>query len=298
MPPTAPRQAASEADIASTFLKELGAPDTDLMRKAVIAWLRKESGSNVIGNNPWNISAGAAKGLGIEPVGYRTHSRTGQQFAVYGSLTDGTRAAARLLLNGANRKGDARGYGGVVNAARAGDPVEFLQSLARSKWSADRYGGPTNNSLLRVYKSIAGLKTITSTGTIGQPSLGAFGDLVKFPVGHIITEADVDSAMATLDKAGFFNTGIPFFGPIATDEAKSKTRAVLMQYVDKPWTKETQDQLQGTFGQAADEAAKNPLGIDLSGVSNIFDPGFWARILALIAGTALVGFGVIRLAKV
>src|SRR3990172_1396351 len=292
-------QAASESAIASVFLKEIGAPDTDLMRKAVTAWLRKESGSKVIGNNPWNISLGAAKGLGVEPTGYRTHSRTGQKFAIYGSMADGTRAAARLLLRGNNPK-DTRGYAGVIAGARSGDPIAFLNGLAASKWSADKYGGVGNNSLIRVYKSVTGLRNVTQIGgaKLVPPSeafgasLGAFGDLIKFPIGKIITETDVDAMMKTLEDNHKFDTGIPIFGVIVTGEARAKTREILMGYVGKPWSKATQDEVQGTFSAKADEAAENPLGIP--GLGNLVDPGFWARILALIGGVALVGFGVIR----
>lgn len=283
-------QAASESAIASTFLKEIGAPDTDIMRKAVTAWLRKESGRNVIGNNPWNISLAAAQGLGVEPVGSRAHGRTGQKFAVYGNLTDGTRAAARLLLRG-NTPKDKRGYAGVIAGARSGDPIAFLQGLASSKWSADRYGGPSNNSLLRVYKSVGGLGNVTASGlSTARASgprtggLGAFGDLISFPVGHIITEADVGRMMGTLEQGNFFTLG----------QGKTETRAVLMQAIGKPWTKDLQNELSGGFASAADTAG-DPFGV--AGLANVFDPGFWARILALGAGVLLVGFGVIRLAK-
>lgn len=284
-------QVATEADIASTFLKELGAPDTDLMRKAVTAWLRKESGSRVIGNNPWNISLGASKGLGIEPISYRVHSRTGQKFAVYASPADGTKAAARLLLRGA-AKGDWRNYQAVVNGARSGDPIRFLNGLASSAWSADRYGGPKNNSLLRVYAKVSGLKVLSSQSTPpghNAQMLSAFGGIVSFPEGHILTEADVDTAIKKLTAAKFFDQ---FF---SSTVAANETRKVLMSAVGKPWGKPVEDELAQTAFAAADEAAKNPLE-DL-GLANLVDPGFWARILALIAGAALVGFGTIRLAK-
>jgi hypothetical protein len=293
-------QGVSESAVASTFLKELGAPDTDLMRKAVTAWLRKESGSKVIGNNPWNISLAAANGLGIEPTGYRTHSRTGQKFAVYGSITDGTRAAARLLLRGNNPK-DTRGYAGVIAGARSGNPIAFLNGLAGSKWSADKYGGVGNNSLLRVYQSITGFRNITQPGSAkSQPPDQREGDLIKFPEGHILTAHDVNTIIDALDKAGKFKivNGVPVLSTYAEMEAKEQTRQLLLKYVGQPWGKELQDTLFGAFGEAADKAASDldPLGVG-GIISNIGDPGFWGRILALIGGVALVGFGVIRLAK-
>lgn len=226
--------AVDEGQVASVFLREVGAPDTPMMRKAVIAWLRKESGSNIIGANPWNISLAAARGTGVSICGERTHSRTGQKFAVYCNVTDGTKAAARLLQSGL-RPGDTRGYGGVIEGARSGDPLRFLDALARSKWSADRYGGPANNSLLSVYRSVTGLRGLN------------------------------------------LKEGLEGFGPILPGETKEQYAARVGAAIEVP----------------------NPLApLALAGdiLANMSDPGFWARVLALLAGVGLVAFGTYRLA--
>lgn len=143
----------AEATLASAFLKKLGAPDTPLMRKAVIAWMRHESGSTIIGNNPFNLRPSAAAASGVATVGSR-HSVSSGDFAVFATPQDGAAAAAGLLLSGGN---DWRGYGGVVKSARKGDPIGFLDALARSAWSGSRYGGPKNNGLLKTYASVTGL---------------------------------------------------------------------------------------------------------------------------------------------
>lgn len=79
--------------------------------------------------------------------------------------------------------------------------------------------------------------------------LGAWADKIKFPVGHIITVADVDKMMDTLDKAGYFKDDPAFLGI-----GKSTTRQILMTAVGKQWDKSLQDQLQKQFGLAAQEA--------------------------------------------
>lgn len=143
----------AEADLASAFLKAIGAPDTPLMRKAVVAWMRHESGSTIIGNNPFNLRPGAAAASGVKTCGSR-HSTSSGDFAVFCSPTDGAAAAAGLLKSGGD---DWRGYGRVVRAAQKGDPIAFLDALARSAWSGSRYGGPKNNGLLKTYAGISGI---------------------------------------------------------------------------------------------------------------------------------------------
>jgi hypothetical protein len=75
---------------------------------------------------------------------------------------------------------------------------------------------------------------------------------------------------------------------------------VLLANVGKAWDKSLQDSLQAQLGVAADQAAKLPGPLDAIGsvVGAVVDPGWWARVLALLAGVGLVSFGIIRLAKV
>jgi murein DD-endopeptidase MepM/ murein hydrolase activator NlpD len=157
---------AKEADIASAFLRSIGGSDSALMRKAVIAWLRAESGKSIIGNNPWNISYAAAleavKRGAPKPTGYRVHSVTGQKFAVYARPEDGAAASGKLLV-GAGK--DWRNYDKIVAAARKNDPIGFLNALARSAWDAGRYGTKNGgtNKLLAIYAGIGGVTDAIAT---------------------------------------------------------------------------------------------------------------------------------------
>lgn len=300
---------ATQGEIASAFLRELGAPDTPLMRKAVIAWMRKESGTTIRANNPWNMTLRAASETGVKTCGSWKSQSSGLVFAAFCSPQDGARASARLLLAGGN---DWRGYGRVVKAARLGDPIAFLNALARSAWSADRYGGPSNNSLLRVYASLGGdVSNLPATprdgGTSLVPpdardaakgrylppisSLGGWGNIVSFPVDHTLTAADVDYIMARLALAGFFKDD-------TTGSAQSVTRAILASKIGKPWNKNLQDELQRDFFTAADNAIPEPLdavasiaGAFTQVLAALFDPRKWLLLLALIAGAALTAYG-------
>jgi len=308
--------AITQGEIASAFLRELRAPDTPLMRKAVIAWMRKESGNTIRGNNPWNMTLRAASETGIKTCGSWKSQSSGLVFAVFCTPQDGARASARLLLAGGD---DWRGYGRVVRAARKGDPIAFLDALARSAWSADRYGGPNNNSLLKIYASLGGdvsnatayiasttgATAVTAGATVGVGGvtaklakvsgteeggmLGAWGDIVSFPVGHIITAADVDYMMAQLAQHGYFKDD-------PAGVAQSITRAILNTTIGKPWNKALQVSLQKAFFSAASEAVpKTPLtnigGAFIQLLAALFDPRKWLLVLALIAGAALTAYG-------
>lgn len=120
--------------------------------------------------------------------------------------------------------------------------------------------------------------------------LPGWGNLIKFPEGHILTDADVRSIIATLDAHGFF--GAPVAGAISKGVAES----VLLRFVGQPWTKDTQVAIQNAFNQSADEAD------DLGGAAAVLqpladvaaavlDPANWLRIIALFVGIALTGFG-------
>jgi hypothetical protein len=90
---------------------------------------------------------------------------------------------------------------------------------------------------------------------IPKTDLGAWGDLVKFPVGHVITAADVDTMMSKLRAGGFFS------GDTVLGGSETKTREILMTAVGKPWDKSLQDSLQQSFFGAAQTASNNPFQV-------------------------------------
>jgi hypothetical protein len=283
--------ATSGDSIARAFLASIGAPDTPLMRKAVIAWIRAESGSTVRAGNPWNITYGAAQEIarkgGPAPIGSWTSQSSGLKFAVYPSAVVGAQASGRLLLGAGH---DWRGYDKIIDAAKRNDPIGFLNALARSAWDGGRYGtkngGP--NKLIGIYGSIGGDTSGYLFGTKGDlgDALGAWNDIIKLPEGHIITEADVQSMLAALDKAGYFSgvAGLP---------ARGVTETILRSFIGQPWNKATQDAMQARFSAAATEAGGLGDAVGKLGdvAAAILDPGHWVRFLALLVGGAMVAYG-------
>ena len=139
---------------ARAFLRYLKAPETKEMQYAVVAWERQESGGlgRIIGKNPFNIRPGAATiysvGVRKGPIG---------SFLVFATLSRGFLAAAVVLSDLA----PYYGYGTVITAARSGNPLRFLASLANSSWSGTNYGVRArvyaqgmDNHLIVVYKEL------------------------------------------------------------------------------------------------------------------------------------------------
>lgn len=268
----------SQGEIASAFLRELGAPDNAVMRRAVIAWMRAESGMTIRANNPWNMTIGAAQETGIKTCGSWKSQSSGLVFAAFCSPQDGARASARLLLHGGN---DWRGYGRVVAAARKGDPIGFLNALAHSAWDGGRYGtkngGP--NKLLGIYASLGGdvssaqaqltggasnakLTSSSTTGLAAQLTK-IFTDMGLTDPAHIITP---DEAKAIGAKLGNVNLGHDLVG-----------RSV---------------------GEVTSTAALDPLGAlgriaasIAALVGALFDPRKWLLFFGLLAGVALTAYG-------
>lgn len=121
---------------------------------------------------------------------------------------------------------------------------------------------------------------------VTTPTLGAWNDIVKFPIGKMITNADVDTMMDALDKAGYFQ------GDNILGGSKSGTRAVLMTAVGKQWDKSLQDSLQAQFGAAATSAG-DPFGIK-SGLQGVGDTlvtigTYLLAVVLIIVGLYLYG---------
>lgn len=188
--------------ISTGFLHALGAPSGPLMRHAIETWLRKEGISSVKRNNPWNLHSGPAchdpsdfcASIGPLPgqIGRANVGPGDQNVAVFHTLDDGVRANAANLVR---LKDSGFGYDIVIARARAGDPVGLLNALARSSWSANRYGtkngGP--NALIPIWNSITGRHDDPMSYKTGGP-------------GPIIEEDELDPRLyrplATCDVGG------------------------------------------------------------------------------------------------
>lgn len=133
------------------FLGYLGAPTTADMVRAVLAWLRQESGGRIYGNNPWNLhSWGGLPGQ----IGYRDVGPGDKNVAVFRSLEEGVKAAVNNLVR---LKNAGYGYDVVIREAQSGDYQGFLYALCKSSWAASRYGCPTTNNLLTRFRELGGM---------------------------------------------------------------------------------------------------------------------------------------------
>jgi len=153
--------------ISSGFLRALGAPAGPLMSTAVKAWMQKEGITSAKRNNPWNLHGGAPclDPSGICQGGGTHKGQTGRanvgpgdkNVAIFGTLDAGIEASAANLIN-LGTKDKSTKYEAVVAAARAGDPVRFLNALAVSKWSANRYGTKNGgkNALIKIWNDLTG----------------------------------------------------------------------------------------------------------------------------------------------
>lgn len=103
--------------------------------------------------------------------------------------------------------------------------------------------------------------------------LGAWNNEIRLPIGHILTQADVNEIIAILSEKGFFKNGSPNFLEAlvgfftATDEtaeemAKQATEKVLRRYaaIRYPWNQELQSKIQADLAYEACLASK-PAGI-------------------------------------
>jgi hypothetical protein len=133
------------------------------------------------------------------------------------------------------------------------------------------------------------------SGPIDSQSLGAWGDQFSLPVGHVVTVEDVDAMMRTLRDNGWFK--VDGGDGIMSAVGESVVRATLLRVaVGRQWNKDLQDDLQVAFAQDAANAtalggARPLIDAATGALGALTDPGNWVRILALGAGTIMVGIG-------
>lgn len=154
----------NEQNVAQFFLEKLGADKSEDMEKAVVSWMRQESGSHIVRNNPWNIRDLEWNGETFPKVnGF-------DQFPDLGTGIGGT----AFLLTYYTEHPDYRGYAKVVEAAKAGDAIGFLNALASSMWDAGRYGTLTGgpNHLVNVFDSFGAFREVdVEPGPPGEVSV-------------------------------------------------------------------------------------------------------------------------------
>lgn len=292
---------ATSYEVASTFLREIGAPDTPAMRRAVAIWLRFESGGTIVGNNPWNLHSGApcpasrgyCPGQGTLPgqIGNRYAGSGDQNVAVFRTLDDGVKANANNL----KRLAPNYGYGAVLTKARAGDAIGFLDALQRSSWSAGNYGG---NKLTNAFRSSLGydftlaLRLPSGVGTTpaqpGAPSsnvpavtryIDEFLRAKGWKSTDVITDATLNEYVQWLArKMGQDNSTF-----------KSELRSFISGWKGKTW---------GSLANTTMPRNTNRSPLDMTGdaLAFLLDGENWIYILALTSGAIIAGYSFTRIA--
>ncbi len=177
--------------VATKLLQNLGAPVNAATVRAVAIWLAFESGTNITGNNPWNIH-------GTGSCGYRMADTPVAKVAVYCSLDDGIAASSRLLSNSSY-------YTAVVAALRKGDVLGFFWALVKSPWSGSHYGGDVSKfwgAYTNNYNYST--RTFTLTSVTGTGGTGGTGTTVTANANQLLLDKYVKQYIGTKTWAQVF----------------------------------------------------------------------------------------------
>jgi murein DD-endopeptidase MepM/ murein hydrolase activator NlpD len=117
-------------------------------------------------------------------------------------------------------------------------------------------------------------------------NLGAWGDQISFPVGHVLTAEDIDSIMQTLKENGWF-TGDSILGG-----SETKTREILTSHIGDIWSTNFEQTLQQEFMDAA-EAAVDPITALANIGPQIADTFTWIGFILI--GVVLIAGGIFLL---
>jgi len=212
-----------------------------------LAWLWNECQTVNNPTNPLNIRY------------YGTHGQIGKigGFGTYQSTQAGLDNAAWLIKNGAS-------YSGIRAAIASGNMFAQARAIELSPWAGGHYGGATKpGNISKKLSAITGKpieavaqanetatgnttpQDVKDTATGASDQLAGFGYLVSFPVGHVLTTADVQQIMDATTKAGWWSD------PIGGQTAKEIMQGILQQEVGKPWNKDLQNEIQSKVNMAA-----------------------------------------------
>jgi hypothetical protein len=225
-------------------------------------------GSGAQANTPWwNFGGGNVVDIAVPDM-------NGASIAEQYAHMDSMAVKSGQSVN----KGDIIGYVG-----KTGDATGYHLHFATFDLSKKAFVDPIPYLLLA--SANLGGELYFWNGTVG------------FPDGHVLTSADVDSIMRTLDANHQFdvNSNIPLFGPIidftSSNTARDTTRTILTSHVGQPWNAALATSLQVQFFGAAKAAVTNPIQSIADILGKLIDPANWIRILALLVGLAMAAYG-------
>ena len=256
------------------FINELSAK-TGLNKQVLGVWVSMEQGVN---NNI---------------LGIRSASGPLMKFP---SQTAAADATAKLLQSSSLYAG--------IRASESGTPAQQALAIVKSPWHLGPRGVALEPNKMDPYylKGFVSAGFLSNSGNSALPSggastpialpsttpiLGAWADIVKYPVGHKLTSQDVTDIVDALDAHSMFGTGL------AGLPAKEVTRSILSGHIGQEWNKSLEVTLQSEFGAAANNANPiNGLNLDIPGALT-----FVAVILVGITFLVLGGIIVLKAPK-
>lgn len=272
--------------LADQYLRALGWPSTPVSRRVLAAWFMRESahapGKNniwVVGNNPLNISCTSCNN-------YR--SVGSHKIVVYSTQAAGIEAFRQLI------HGSGPGYAGIVKAftSSPNDANALIHSINKSGWvtgTTNSYIHGNTNGLAATYNllgsgDVPATYVPSDTASSSQPvNTDAFGGIVSYPTGTVITEQMVNDIEKKLLQAGYFS-GID--GAIAEKVFHDR----MMTFVGKPWNTSTLTAIAGATHTDAANAAIQPSTPGINVTVGIFQAltGKAAAVAAILVGLGLV----------
>ena len=206
----------AQVDQAVTYLT---ARIQGLTREAARVWVLAEQGVN---NNVLGVTYRDASG--------------GQHLFAYPTLAMGAEAAARLFNTSSYYTAARKAI------ASTSDVAAQLQAIAASPWNGGHYAKST---VFAPYLGGSASPPTSSPPATGD--LAGFGYAVSFPVGHVLTVADVDSIYDALRSSGQFSGDT--FGI-----AHQLAYGTLRKYIGRRWDQALLGEIQAALGVTATEA--------------------------------------------
>lgn len=147
---------------------------------------------------------------------------------------------------------------------------------------------------------MASLGKIDLIGFLPNGNLPGFNFMVDFPVGHVLTMADIDNIVNKMNGAGWFNpnSGSPIADELGQVKARNAVHETLKQFVGREWTPSLLLEMSQAIGLKAETVDDNPLagvgealGAIATILATVFNPANWLKIGGLLLGLFLIYTG-------
>lgn len=226
------------------FNQQAGGANSQAILAVWYAWITRESGKTIYGNNPLNLTCSKGDGCYPGQNGHYRFAGNSRNFASFATPMDGAKAVVSLLSLEKYR------YPPILKAARADDYYGMVKAIIVSCWVScahPGYGG-IDGGFLATWNSMRTLvQQDIANGSIGNMPGGATGTstTVSLPFGTVIRAFDgitPDSLVSDkvlnawvvfiIDSPSYVSrilTAAGFGGSVPTPEAWAALRAQLAE---------------------------------------------------------------------